>query len=117
MDELIISRRRFGTWLAGAASLAAAAPAAGLAQASWPQPGRPIRILVGLAAGGSLDSQARAVARRLGEIAGTQVVVENRPGASMMLSASEAMGPPPHRDTPTNTAPAHPHTPTHHTTN
>ncbi|HEV8689793.1 MAG TPA: tripartite tricarboxylate transporter substrate-binding protein, partial [Ideonella sp.] len=62
-----------------------------LAQASYPQPGRPIRLVVGLAAGGSLDSQARAVARRLTEIAGTQVIVENKPGASMMLSASEVM--------------------------
>ena len=91
MAESLISRRRFGAWMAGAASVAAAAPLAGLAQSGWPQAGRPIRILVGLAAGGSLDGQARAVARRLGEIAGTQVIVENKPGASMMLSASEAM--------------------------
>ena len=91
MAESLISRRRFGAWLAGAASAAAAAPLPGLAQPSWPQAGRPIRILVGLAAGGSLDGQARAVARRLGEIAGTQVIVENKPGASMMLSASETM--------------------------
>jgi tripartite-type tricarboxylate transporter receptor subunit TctC len=48
-------------------------------------------LIVGLAAGGSLDSQARAVARRLAEITGTQVIVENKPGASMMLSASDVM--------------------------
>jgi tripartite-type tricarboxylate transporter receptor subunit TctC len=91
MAELRISRRRLGAWAAGAASLSWLAPLPSLAQAAWPQPGRPIRLLVGLAAGGSLDGQARSVARRLGEIAGTQVVVENKPGASMMLSATEVM--------------------------
>lgn len=88
MAESRISRRVFGAWVAGAA---VASPLSALAQASFPQPGRPIRLLVGLAAGGSLDGQARAVAKRLTEIAGTQVVVENKPGASMMLSASETM--------------------------
>jgi tripartite-type tricarboxylate transporter receptor subunit TctC len=83
-----ISRRGFGAWLAGSAW---AAPWAASAQSGFPQSGRPIRILVGLAAGGSLDSQARSVARRLTEIAGTQVIVDNKPGASMMLSASETM--------------------------
>src|SRR5690348_7594282 len=92
MAESLISRRRFAAWVAGAM---AAAPLAGLAQGAWPQPGRPIRIVVGLAAGGSLDSQARAIARRLGEIAGTPVIVDNKPGASMMLSASEVMRAPP----------------------
>ena len=81
-----ISRRSFGVWAAGTA---AASPLAALAQAGFPQPGRPIRLLVGLAAGGSLDGQARTVARRLAEITGGQVIVENKPGASMMLSASE----------------------------
>jgi len=88
MADSRISRRRFAAWAAGAA---AAGPVAAWADTAFPQPGRPIRILVGLAAGGSLDTQARAVARRLGEIAGTQVIVENRPGASMMLSATEVM--------------------------
>lgn len=83
-----ISRRTFGAWMAGSAL---AGPLAANAQAAFPQSSRPIRILVGLAAGGSLDAQARSVARRLGEIAGTQVIVENKPGASMMLSASETM--------------------------
>lgn len=83
-----ISRRQFSA-LAAAGALAS--PFGALAQSTFPQPGRPIRLLVGLAAGGSLDGQARTVARRLGEIVGTQVIVENKPGASMMLSASETM--------------------------
>jgi tripartite-type tricarboxylate transporter receptor subunit TctC len=85
-----LSRRQFGLW--AAAGAASALPLAGLAQGNvYPQPGRPIRLVVGLAAGGSLDGQARAVARRLTEIAGVQVIVDNKPGASMMLSASEVM--------------------------
>jgi tripartite-type tricarboxylate transporter receptor subunit TctC len=88
MVEKRISRRRFAAWVGCAAVLP---PLAGHAQAAFPQPGRPIRIVVGLAAGGSLDSQARAVARRLTEVAGTQVIVDNKPGASMMLSASEVL--------------------------
>ena len=87
MDSSSISRRRFACWAGSAALL----PLAALAQGDWPQAGRPIRLVVGLAAGGSLDAQARAVARRLTEIAGTQVIVDNKPGASMMLSASEVM--------------------------
>jgi tripartite-type tricarboxylate transporter receptor subunit TctC len=83
-----LSRRRFAGWLAGSAL---AAPLAGRAEVAWPQAGRPIRFVVGLAPGGSLDAQARAVARRLTEITGTQVLVDNRPGASMMLSATEVM--------------------------
>jgi tripartite-type tricarboxylate transporter receptor subunit TctC len=63
----------------------------GAAQVAYPQPGRPIRLVVGLAAGGALDGQARAIARRMTELSGTQVIVDNRPGASMMLAASEVM--------------------------
>lgn len=88
MVDTRISRRAFGAWAAGAAL---ATPLAGLAQSTFPQGGRPIRILVGLAAGGSLDAQARSVARKLTEIAGTTVIVDNKPGASMMLSATEVM--------------------------
>ena len=86
MADSRISRRQFGALAAGAA-FAGALPA--FAQGSFPN--RPIRLVVGLAAGGSLDAQARSVARRLTEIAGVQVIVDNKPGASMMLSASEVM--------------------------
>jgi len=86
MAQLNISRRQFG---ALAASAALASPLGVLAQGTYPN--RPIRLVVGLAAGGSLDGQARSVARRLTEIAGVQVIVDNKPGASMMLSASEVM--------------------------
>ncbi|TFY98827.1 tripartite tricarboxylate transporter substrate binding protein [Ramlibacter rhizophilus] len=82
------SRRHALALLAAAATLPAPLPL--LAQ-DFPQPGRPIRLVVGLAAGGSLDAQARSIARKITEQSGQQVVVENKPGASMMLSATEVM--------------------------
>ncbi|MFM8613725.1 MAG: Bug family tripartite tricarboxylate transporter substrate binding protein, partial [Alphaproteobacteria bacterium] len=44
-------------------------------------PSRPIRLLVGFAAGGSTDVFARAIAPRLQALLGQPVVIENRPGA------------------------------------
>jgi len=65
-------------------------PLPGAAQpAAYPAPGKTIRLVVGLAAGGSLDAQARVVAQKLTEQTGVQVLVDNKPGASMMLAASE----------------------------
>jgi tripartite-type tricarboxylate transporter receptor subunit TctC len=87
MKNFLLTRRALGLW-AGALALS---PQGSFAQAAWPQPGRTIRLLVGLAAGGSLDTQARAIAQRLTEVAGTQVIIDNKPGASMMLSAQELM--------------------------
>jgi tripartite-type tricarboxylate transporter receptor subunit TctC len=62
---------------------AAAAPAATAQQ--WPQ--RPIRMLVGFAPGGGTDATARAIAPRMSELLGQQVVVDNRPGATGNIAA------------------------------
>ena len=72
--------------LIGAAVLGAAAwtanPAALAADAAYPT--RPVRMVVPQSAGGSTDLVARAVAQRLSETLGHQVVVDNRPGAGSL---------------------------------
>jgi len=67
-------------------SLAIALPAWGQ---TFPTPGKPIRVLIGFAAGGTTDIQARVVAPRLAELLGVPVLVENKPGASTMIAAQE----------------------------
>jgi tripartite-type tricarboxylate transporter receptor subunit TctC len=52
-------------------------------------PSRPIHLIVTYPAGGVADLAARAVSQPLGEILGQQIVVENRPGASGTLGASD----------------------------
>ena len=45
-------------------------------------PSRPIRLIVGFAAGGPTDVLARIIGGKMSEILGQQVVIENRTGAS-----------------------------------
>ena len=58
-------------------------------------PGKPVRILVGFAPGGSTDMTARIYAQELNKLWGTQVVVDNRPGASGMIAAELTSKAPP----------------------
>ncbi len=50
-------------------------------------PTKPIRIIVGFAPGGSVDSPARLIASKLTNILGQAVIVDNRTGAGSTLAA------------------------------
>lgn len=75
------SRRRL---LAQATILAAGI---GLGRHVSAQTTRPIRVLVGFAAGGGNDVIARLVAQKMGEGASGQVLVDNKTGASGLIAA------------------------------
>ena len=49
-------------------------------------PARPIRLIVGFAAGSSGDVMARIVGHKLGDLLKQTVIVENKPGASSMVA-------------------------------
>lgn len=72
--------------LLGIALVTAISVAPGHAQTAK-YPDRPVKMLVGFAAGGGTDVAARVLAQKLTESLGQSVVVENRPGASGMIAA------------------------------
>ncbi|MET0924316.1 MAG: tripartite tricarboxylate transporter substrate binding protein [Xanthobacteraceae bacterium] len=57
-------------------------------------PAKPIRVIVGFAAGGGNDLLARIVSQKLAENIGQPVVVENKPGAGGRLAVEYAQGQP-----------------------
>jgi tripartite-type tricarboxylate transporter receptor subunit TctC len=48
-------------------------------------PDKPVRLIIGLGAGGAPDITARIFTTKLGEILGQQIVVDNRPGAGGLI--------------------------------
>ncbi|HEV8518008.1 MAG TPA: tripartite tricarboxylate transporter substrate binding protein, partial [Burkholderiales bacterium] len=77
-----MSRLAMRAWLFAAVSTCAAEPVA----AQTPDyPNRPVRIIVPQAAGGGVDVVARAIAQKLAESWGQQVIVDNRPGANGII--------------------------------
>ena len=81
--------RRF--WLLKSFLIAAGllfAPAASMAQDVYPR--KPIRLLIGYAAGGATDVVGRVLASKLDALLGQPIVIENRVGAAGMIAAVEA---------------------------
>jgi tripartite-type tricarboxylate transporter receptor subunit TctC len=81
-----LPRRKFLHLAAAAAALPAAS---GLARAQ-DYPTRPVRLIVGFAAGGTTDITARLIGQWLSERLGQQFVIENRTGAATNI-ATEAV--------------------------
>jgi tripartite-type tricarboxylate transporter receptor subunit TctC len=72
------------------ASTAAALPAASRLARAQAYPSRPVRIIVGFAAGGAGDTVARLIGQWLSERLGQPFIIENRPGAGTNI-ATEAV--------------------------
>jgi len=81
-----LPRRKFLHLAAGAAAL----PALSRGARAQAYPSRPVRIMVGFAAGSASDIVARLLGQLLSERLGQPFVVENRPGAGTNL-ATEAV--------------------------
>lgn len=75
-----MQRRTFMTGVAASIALP-------MARAQATLPTGPIRIVVGFAPGGGTDALARVMAQKLAPLWNTQVIVENKAGASGMIAA------------------------------
>src|SRR5271169_2810572 len=85
-----LPRRQFLHLAAGAAALPAIS---GIARAQT-YPTRPVRIVVGFAAGGGVDITARLIGQSLSERLGQQFLIENRPGAGSNIGAEAVVNAP-----------------------
>ena len=81
--------RRHLLALAAATLGTAISPLAAHAAPAADYPSKPVRVIVGFAAGSVTDTIARLMADQLGKSLGQPFVVENKPGANGMLGATE----------------------------
>jgi tripartite-type tricarboxylate transporter receptor subunit TctC len=89
--HLLGHRRQFLHLAAGAAALPT------VSRIAWSQayPTRPVRVVVGFAAGGPTDIVARLMGQWLSERSGQQFVIENRPGAGSNIATEVVVRAPP----------------------
>jgi tripartite-type tricarboxylate transporter receptor subunit TctC len=80
----------FRKWLHTAATLgfAVATSSAAMAQS---YPAKPIKIVVGYAAGGAVDAVARSIGQSLSGSMGQPVIVENKPGAGTNIAVKSVI--------------------------
>ncbi len=74
---------------ASAAACLLAVTGSALAQDVWPV--KPVRVVVGFPAGGTTDIMIRAISTPLQKALGQPVVIDNKPGASGNIAASETV--------------------------
>ncbi|WP_454691342.1 Bug family tripartite tricarboxylate transporter substrate binding protein [Achromobacter aloeverae] len=72
---------------AGMLSLALGATVPTTSSAATDYPSRPIKMVLGFSAGGGTDAIARMLAKKMTELLGQNVIVDNRPGANGNLAA------------------------------
>src|SRR5919198_761950 len=86
-----LPRRQFLHLAAGAAALPA------VSRVAWAQayPSRPVRIIVGVAAGGASDILARLIGQWLSERLGQPFVIDNRPGGGGNIGTEAVAKAPP----------------------
>ena len=86
-----LPRRTFLHLAAGAAAL----PAVSRIATAQSYPSRPVRLVVGYAAGGGSDILARLIGQWLSERLGRPFIVENRPGANTNIATEGVVRAPP----------------------
>jgi tripartite-type tricarboxylate transporter receptor subunit TctC len=82
-----LPRRQFLHLAAGAAAL----PALSRIARAQTYPARPVRVIVGFAAGGGVDIVGRLISQWLSERLGQQFIVENRPGAATNIATESVV--------------------------
>jgi tripartite-type tricarboxylate transporter receptor subunit TctC len=85
-----LPRRKFLHLAAGAAAL----PSVSRIARAQAYPARPVRLLIGFAAGGTQDVIGRLLGQWLTERLGQQVIIENRPGAGSNIPTEAVVRPP-----------------------
>jgi tripartite-type tricarboxylate transporter receptor subunit TctC len=97
MSSCIMSSWIMSSWMRGARGMALVlgftSAALDLA-AAQDFPSKPIRMVIGLSAGGGTDVTGRLIAQKMSEIMKTTVVVENKPGGNFIPAAKEVLASP-----------------------
>ncbi len=87
LSDWLLTARTGATWVRRLAGCLMVAPLALAVHAQAPYPTKPIRVVVPFAPGGATDIMARVVSKRLGEILGQALVIDNKPGGNTALGA------------------------------